>query len=105
MGARFEGDNVFALGPVTLKKWTTTSEVTQYRPDELFEFCAAELTTWRFECIGIDQSTRVTETFVHPPYEGMQKLVYERLAKRPKSMVTGMNETLARMKTVIEQGS
>ena len=31
-------DNEAKLGPITLKKWTTTSEITAYEPGEVFEF-------------------------------------------------------------------
>ena len=41
VGATFEGDNAMRVGPVTLKTWTTTSEVTRCAPGEVFEFATA----------------------------------------------------------------
>ena len=49
VGARFEGDNIAKAGPMTLKKWTTTSEITQCTPNQVFEFVAEGFTTWRYE--------------------------------------------------------
>ena len=40
VSAVFEGDNVAAVGPVTLKKWTTSSTVTVCEPSAVFEFVA-----------------------------------------------------------------
>jgi uncharacterized protein YndB with AHSA1/START domain len=102
VGARFEGDNVAAVGPMTLKRWTTTSEVTGFVPDELFEFVAEGYTSWRYELEERDGATTVTESYSHRPYEGWQKLVYGTLMQRPKSMVKGMERTLARMKASLE---
>ncbi len=102
VGARFEGDNVAALGPVTLKRWTTTSEVTACVPEEVFEFVAEGYTTWRYEFTELDGATTVTETFHHAPYSGWQKYVYGMLLRRSAAMVTGMNQTLARVKERLE---
>lgn len=102
LGARFEGDNVAKAGPVTVKRWTTTSEVTALVPDEVFEFVAESYTTWRYELTGLDGGTSVTESFSFPPYEGWQKLVYGTLLNRPSAMVKGMQKTLARLKNVLE---
>ncbi len=101
-GAKFEGDNVASAGPITLKRWTTTSEITDCVPGKVFEFVAEEYTTWRYELEEQDGVTTVTESYRFPEYEGWQKLVYGTLVRRPKSMVTGMEQTLARIKAAVE---
>ena len=61
LGARFEGDNAATAGPLTLKRWTTTSEITAYAPNELFEFVAESYTTWRYELAELDGATSGSE--------------------------------------------
>lgn len=102
VGAKFEGDNVAALGPVTLKRWTTTSEVVEAQPNSSFEFLAEGYSTWRYEFAERDGATIVTESFSHPPYVGWQKWVYGRLANRQKAMTKGMHATLDRIKQSVE---
>jgi hypothetical protein len=102
VGALFEGDNVAAVGPVTLKTWTTTSRVTACEPGAVFEFVAAEYTTWRYELSERDGSTTITESFSFLPYEGWQRFVYSTLLRRDRSMVRGMERTLARIKASLE---
>jgi uncharacterized protein YndB with AHSA1/START domain len=102
VGASFQGDNVAKVGPITAKRWTTTSEVTGYEPDVLFEFVAEGYTTWRYEFEARDGSTTVTESFSFPPPHGMQKFVYETVMRRSTSMVKGMNATLERIKQALE---
>jgi uncharacterized protein YndB with AHSA1/START domain len=102
LGATFEGDNIAKAGPVTLKRWTTTCEVTAFEPDKVFEFVAEGHTTWRYELAEHDGATTVTESYSHPPYAGWQKLVYGTLAQRGRAMVKGMHQTLATMKAVLE---
>ena len=102
VGAVFEGDNVAAVGPVTLKKWTTSSKVTACEPGAVFEFVAEEYTTWRYEMTEQDGATTVTESFSFPPYEGWQRFVYSTLMRRDRSMVKGMDKTLARIKASLE---
>ena len=102
VGARFEGDNVAALGPVTLKRWTTTSEVSEFEPNAVFEFVAERHTTWRYEFAESGGGTVVTESFSHPPYVGWQKWVYGRLANRRRAMTAGMRATLERIKRALE---
>lgn len=103
VGASFEGDNVAALGPLTLKRWTTTSEVTEHAPGTVFAFVTEGFTTWRYEFETVDASTtRVTEAFEHAPFEGVQKLLYQTLMNRPDRMTAGMQDTLKRMKAVLE---
>jgi predicted amidohydrolase YtcJ len=102
VGAKFEGDNVAKAGPITLKRWTTTAEVTGYESNELFEFVAEGHTTWRYEFVDRNGSTSVTESFSHPPYIGWERFVYATLGRREHAMVKGMNETLARIKRTLE---
>lgn len=102
VGATFSGDNVATAGPITLKRWTTTSEVTRFEPDAVFEFVAEGHSTWRYEFEARDASTVVTESFSFPPPEGMQKFLYETVMRRSSSMVKGMDATLARIKAVLE---
>ncbi len=102
VGAVFEGDNVAAVGPVTLKKWTTSSTVTACEPGAVFEFVAEGYTTWRYEMSENDGTTTVSESFSFPPYEGWQRFVYSTLMRRDRAMVKGMEKTLARIKASLE---
>lgn len=102
VGASFEGDNIAKLGPVTLKKWTTTSEVTECERAKVFEFVAGEITTWRYELEERDGATTVTESFSFVALEGWKKFVYETVARRSATMVKGMQQTLGRMKETLE---
>jgi len=101
-GAMFEGDNVAKLGPITLKRWTTSSEVTECVPNEVFEFVAEDHTTWRYELGEQNGSTSVTESFSHPPYTGVQGFIYGKLARREAVMVKGMQQTLEALKAKLE---
>lgn len=102
VGAKFEGDNVAAVGPITLKRWTTTSEVVDAEPNASFEFIAEGYSTWRYEFTERDGATVVTESFSHPPYVGWQKWVYSRLANRQEAMTKGMQSTLDHIKQSLE---
>lgn len=102
VGAKFEGDNAFRVGPITLKRWTTTSEVTECVPDKVFEFVAEGYTTWRYELEDRAGATSVTESFSHKPHEGWQGFVYGTLARRSTGMVKNMQQTLNRMKHTLE---
>ena len=102
VGAEFEGDNVAALGPITLKRWTTTSEVVDVEPNASFEFRAEGYTLWRYEFAERDGATVVTESFSYPPYVGWQKWVYGRLLNRQQAMTKGMQATLERIKQSLE---
>jgi uncharacterized protein YndB with AHSA1/START domain len=102
VGAVFSGDNVATAGPVTLKRWTTSSEITGYEPDALFEFVAEGYSTWRYEFVAGDGSTTVTESFSFPAPTGFQKFLYETVMRRSKSMVKGMDATLGRLKVALE---
>ncbi|NND75129.1 MAG: SRPBCC family protein [Ilumatobacter sp.] len=103
VGARFQGDNVVAFGPVPLKRWSTTSEVVGYEPNALFEFVTEGHTNWRYEFAERDGGTEVTESFSYPPYLGWQKWVYGRLANRRTAMTKGMAKTLGRIKESLER--
>ena len=102
VGSKFSGDNVAKAGPVTLKKWTTTSEITACEQNAVFEFLAEGYSTWRYEFEDRDGSTVVTESFSFPPPEGVQKFLYETVMRRSKSMVKGMDATLGRLKAALE---
>ena len=102
VGAAFEGDNEVKAGPVTLKKWTTTSEITEYVENESFEFVSAGYTTWRFEFSEVSGETHVTETVTYPPYTGVRKITYGLLGARISSIAKGMQETLDAVKAHLE---
>ena len=102
LGAHFEGDNTAKMGPITLKKWTTTSEVTEYVPNQVFEFFAEGYTSWRYEFVERDGSTSVTESCSYAPSEGWKKFAYETVLRRPQVVARGMEQTLARLKTALE---
>ena len=102
MGATFEGDNVATLGPITHKRWTTTSEIVDLVPDRVFEFLAEDITTWRYELVEHDGATTLTESFSHAPFSGMQGFVYNTLVRRPQALRKGLHQTLAKMKQAIE---
>ncbi len=102
VGATFNGDNVAKAGPITLKRWTTSSEITGYEPGALFEFVAEGYSTWRYEFEARDGSTVVTESFSFPPPTGVQKFLYETVMRRSASMVKGMDATLGRLKVALE---
>ncbi len=102
-GAKFEGDNVAKLAGRTVKKWTTTAEVTACEPGVIFEFVAEGYTTWRYRFVPAgDSSTTVTESFDYTA-KGFKGFVYDRILFRPKAMTNGMISTLARMKSTLEQ--
>ena len=102
VGATFEGDNVAKAGPVKLKKWTTTSEVTTLAPNETFEFVSEGYTTWRYDFEERDGSTVVTEKYSYAPSKGWQHFLYETVMRRSSSMETGMQATLDRVKLALE---
>lgn len=101
-GAKFEGDNVAKLGPITLKKWSTTSEITEYVPEKVFQFVSSEFTTWRYEFEDLDGKTNVSESYSYTQYEGREKFFYETLGRRSAGMVKGVEHTLAKLKTDLE---
>ncbi len=103
VGAEFEGDNLATLGPITLKRWTTTSRVVDAEPNVSFEFLTEGYSTWRYDFAERDGSTVVTESFSFPPYVGWQKWVYGRLVNRQKAMTVGMQATLDRIKESLER--
>jgi uncharacterized protein YndB with AHSA1/START domain len=108
VGAEFEGDNIAKAGPMTLKnpmtlkKWTTTSDFTDYAENATFAFTSAGYTNWRYEFETQGGSTKVTESYTYPPYTGWPRFMYETVMKRAAGMVDGMQETLDRIKTKLE---
>lgn len=102
VGAKFSGDNRVAVLGLTVKKWTTTSEVTACVAGEVFEFVAEGYTTWRYRFEPAGGGTKVTESYEYPSTPGAQTFVYETLLRRPASMIKGMQQTLERMKRAIE---
>jgi uncharacterized protein YndB with AHSA1/START domain len=102
VGVKFEGDNSVAVGPVTLKKWTTTSEITAYEPGSVFEFVAEGYTTWRYDFAPSGTGTKVTESYRYAPATGVQKFLYETVMRRPAAMIKGMQQTLDRIKASLE---
>ncbi len=101
IGATFEGDNVAKLAGRTIKKWTTTSEVTACEPGAVFEFVAEGYTTWRYSFEAAGTGTRVTETFDYTA-KGFMGFVYDKVLFRPKAMTKGMQRTLERVKAGLE---
>jgi len=109
VGARFEGDNEARVMGRVVKRWTTTSEVTACEPGSVFEFVAEGLTTWRYEFrevngAGGEPVTSVSEAFTYQA-KGLQGFIYEGLMRRSSMMRKGMERTLARVKTALEQGA
>jgi hypothetical protein len=102
VGAKFEGDNRVVMFGVTLKKWTTTSEVTACVPGEVFEFVAEGYTTWRYRLERSTTGTKVTESYEYESQHGVQQFAYETLLRRPAAMVRGMQRTLERIKQSVE---
>lgn len=102
VGAKFAGDNRVAVLGLTLKKWTTTSEVTACVPGEVFEFVAEGYTTWRYRFEPSGAGTKVTESYEYPSTRRTQTFVYETVLRRPTAMIKGMQQTLERMKQSIE---
>ena len=101
-GARFEGDNAVTVAGRAIKRWTTTSEVTECTAEQCFEFVSAGYTTWRYDLVAEGEGTKVTESYRHAPHKGWQKFLYDTVARRDRSMRTGMQRTLERMKAVLE---
>ena len=67
VGAKFEGDNEAKVAGRTVKRWTTTSEVTACEPGRNFEFVAEGYTTWRYRFQPAGDGTLVTESFEYEP--------------------------------------
>jgi carbon monoxide dehydrogenase subunit G len=101
VGATFEGDNELKIAGRTLKKWTTTSEVTGCESGRLFEFVAEHYTTWRYQLEPVGSGTRVTESFSYAS-KGIQGFIGDTVIRRPASMVKGMKRTLTQLKDALE---
>jgi hypothetical protein len=102
VGAKFEGDNRFTRLGVTLKKWTTTSEVTACVPGEVFDFVTEGYTTWRYRFEPVGTGTRLTETYEYKASAGAQRFLYDVVMRRPAVMVKDMQRTLDRIKQTLE---
>jgi len=103
VGAKFSGDNEAKLGPVSLKKWTTDSEVTACEPGRVFEFVSEGYTTWRYEMEAVgESSTKVTESAEFAHGKGFKGFLYETVLRRPDSLRKGMEATLAALKAELE---
>jgi uncharacterized protein YndB with AHSA1/START domain len=102
LGAKFAGDNEAKVAGRTLKRWTTTSEVTACEPGSVFEFVAEGYTTWRYEMEASGVGTRLTERFQYEP-KGTQGFLYEKVLRRPLMMTKGMQQTLDRIKAALEK--
>lgn len=102
VGAKFEGDNQIKVAGLTLKKWTTTAEVTACVPGEVFEFVAEGYTTWRYEIAPSSTGTMLTESFNFEFKSSKEKLLYGSLLRRPVAITKGMQQTVERMKASIE---
>lgn len=104
VGATFEGDNEAGALGLTLKRWTTTSEITACEPGTVFEFVTEGYTTWRYELTAADGGTRVTESYEYEPSPGFQSFLYGKVLGRPTAMAKGMQRTLERIKAAVEAG-
>ena len=102
VGAKFEGDNRFTMLGLTLKRWTTTSEVTACVAGEVFAFVAEGYTTWTYRLEPSGAGTRVTESYEYAPTRGAQGFFYDVVMRRPAVMVKGMQQTLERVKRSLE---
>ncbi len=103
VGATFEGDNVAKVAGRTMKKWTTSSQVSVSEPGAVFEFVAEGYTTWRYEFAAEGDRTRVTETFSYSA-SGFQGFMYDKVLRRGSMMTKGMQATLERVKSALEAG-
>ena len=102
VGVEFEGDNVAKVAGRTLKKWTTTSEVTACEPGVVFAFVAEGYTTWRYTFEPAGEGTKVTESLVYVA-KGVMGFVYDKVLFRPKAMTKGIQRTLERVKAALEK--
>ncbi len=101
-GAEFEGDNRVALLGATLKRWTTTSKVTECVPGKVFAFVTEDYTTWHYDLEPTATGTRITESYDYATPSGLQGFVYEKVVRRASAMTRGMRRTLERLKQTIE---
>lgn len=103
IGASFEGDNVAKLGPIVMKRWTTTSVVTEYELDQVFEFNSSGSTTWRYEFNAVPGGTTVSESYAYEPMRGIEGFLYGTLFRREQALQAGMKNTLERLRTALEK--
>lgn len=102
LGVTFEGDNEARFLGLTVKRWTTTSEITAFEPGEVFEFVTEGYTTWTYRLRPTAGGTEVTESYAYAPAPGRQAFLYEKVLARPAGMVKGMQRTLERIKQTVE---
>jgi hypothetical protein len=100
-GATFEGDNEVKIAGRSIKRWTTTSEVTACEPGVVFEFIAEGYTTWRYDFATEGAGTRVAESFSYES-RGFQGFLYTKVLRREAGMTKGMRATLQRVKLTLE---
>jgi uncharacterized protein YndB with AHSA1/START domain len=96
VGARFKGHNRSGR----FIRWSTTPEIVAVEPGREFSFKTKE-TIWRYRFVPAHGGTDVYESFETIHYgKAMQLVAPER--KREPAMVTGMQETLRRLKDAAE---
>ena len=98
VGARFKGTNRSARLPVV--RWSTRPKVVAAEPGKAFAFDTGT-TTWRYELEPAAGGTRVVESFETHGDGGRLDPLY-RLLRRDRSLVAGMEATLARIKAAAE---
>jgi hypothetical protein len=103
VGARFRGHvKRNGIGPI----YWTTCKVTSCEPDRDFGFAVlakdSATNTWRYELVGRDGGTDVTESFELPPKPMLR--LYWAIAgwRRGGRNERGMRQTLERIKAVAE---
>jgi uncharacterized protein YndB with AHSA1/START domain len=96
VGAKFKGHNRTGR----FIRWSTTPEIVAVEPGREFSFKTKE-TIWRYRFVPADGGTDVSESFETTHYsKAMQLVAPER--KREPAMVSGMQETLRRLKDAAE---
>jgi uncharacterized protein YndB with AHSA1/START domain len=104
VGSTFTGYN--RIGD---RKWTTQCEVVAADPDRLFAFevCGPDCrySRWTYALEPEGSGTRVSERFeLFTLPSVLQGAGPEYLARREAMLQDGMNQTLARLKEVVERG-
>jgi len=103
VGAKFKGRNK------RRGAWSTTCTVTAATPGRDFAFCVGKgETTWRYDLAPVDGGCRVTESFEIVRAPGPVGRLLTRVgagvtwAEREGDLVSGMQETLRRLKVAAE---
>jgi hypothetical protein len=107
VGARFKGTNKRGLA-----RWSTKPRVTAAEPGREFAFVIQHLghdiTKWTYQFEPADGGTRVTESFEllrdMPWYIIATDKYVMRVPDRHADLVAAMEQTLARIKAVVEAG-